>query len=158
MSRPLATLALSSTLALTGCVFPAGAGPVGSETASSGNSESSGAPTESGSQASQPSLVEKTGEEVVKSLSARETCAAWQEIVRSIFAGTVTAGELDQRVLVVSLGAPAALRAESAAAADVLMRPASGAQGDSVREKDEKVIAELRAACKVEAKIDIMPR
>jgi len=155
MNRLLATLApLLSTLALAGCMVPAGADPAGFETASPENSGLSGAPT--AGQASKPPLVEKTGEEVVKSLSARETCMAWQEIVRSIFAGTITAGEVDQRVLVVSLGAPAALRTKSAAAADVLMRPASGGRGDS--KKDEKVIAELQAACNVEAKIEIMPR
>jgi hypothetical protein len=139
-------------------MVPTRAEPPRFETASPENSGSSGAPTEPAGRASKPSLVEKTGEEVVKNLSARETCMAWQEIVRSIFAGTTTAAEVDQRMLVVSLGAPAALRAKSAAAADVLARPASGAQGDSAREKDEKVVAELRAACKVEAKIDILPR
>lgn len=158
MKSLLAALALFGTLALTGCVFPGGPQPVAVESASSKDGAGVEAQPEAASPSGQPPLLEKTSEEVVENLSTREMCTAWQEVVRDIYAGTITKDELLERLLVISLGAPADVRAISSAAADALLARSAGAVGAQYDEKHLAALAELQTTCNRDANIEIMPR
>ena len=154
MNRILAPFVLLCSLALGGCVFPAGPPEVGHASASPTGEVPAAVEAEATS-SNPPSASAEEGQ--AKIMTAAETCREWRNLMGFIAFGAPTAEDVLIRATKVSAGAPAELKAESATAAEAITYTTLNKHLGRDMGNAEQALVQLRAACKAKASIDIIP-